>query len=78
MRPGVRPGAPRPRRSSVTGWVVEAGTAEAVAFRLMEKILAAMPEPHHKEEVLKLYAECLATVRGPVAEDLLAALHFED
>jgi hypothetical protein len=37
-----------------------------------------MPSPHKKEEVLKLYAECLATVRGPVAEDLLAALNFED
>ena len=59
-------------------WLIEAGTPEAVAFRLMEKVLAATSEPHRKEELLKLYAECLATVRGPVAEDLLAALNFED
>ncbi len=59
-------------------WVVEAGTPEAVAFRLMEKVLATAPDLHRKEELLKLYAECLATVRGPVAEDLLAALNFED
>ncbi len=59
-------------------WVVEAGTPEAVAFRLLEKVLPLTPPPLNKEEVLKLYAECLATVRGPVAEDLLAALNFED
>ncbi len=59
-------------------WLVEAGTPEAVAFRLFEKILPMTPQPHGKEEVLKLYAECLATVRGPVAEDLLASLNFED
>ncbi len=58
-------------------WVVEAGTPEAVAFRLMERILPTM-ERHGKEEILKLYAECLATVRGPIAEDLLQALNFED
>ncbi len=59
-------------------WVVEAGTPEAVAFRLMEKVLATAPDLYRREELLKLYAECLATVRGPVAEDLLAALNFED
>ena len=53
------------------------GSAEAVAFRLMEKVLAAEPGGYGKEELLKLYAECLATVRGPVAEDLLAALNLE-
>lgn len=58
--------------------MVEAGTPEAVAFRLMEKILAVTPDARRKEELLKLYAECLATVRGPVAEDLLASLNFED
>ncbi len=55
-----------------------AGTPEAVAFRLMEKVLEVHPQPLNKEEVLKLYAECLATVRGPVAQDLLEALNFED
>jgi hypothetical protein len=58
--------------------VVEAGTPEAVAFRLMEKILAAQPGPQDKEGLLRLYAECLATVRGPVAEDLLASLQLEE
>lgn len=58
-------------------WAVEAGTPEAVAYRLMERILPTL-EKQGKEEVLKLYAECLATVRGPVAEDLLNALNFED
>ncbi len=54
------------------------GTPEAVAFRLMEKILEGMPKPTGREELLKLYAECIATVRGPVAEDLLQALNLED
>jgi hypothetical protein len=54
------------------------GTPEAVAFRLMERILEGEPGLTGKEELLKLYAECIATVRGPVAEDLLQALNFED
>ena len=58
-------------------WLIESGTPEAVAFRLMERLLPTLGR-HGKEEVLKLYAECLATVRGPVAEDLLQALNFED
>lgn len=58
--------------------MIEAGTPEAVALRLMERILPTMVGHQGKEEVLKLYAECLATVRGPVAEDLLNALNFED
>ena len=53
------------------------GTPEAVAFRLMEKILEGTPGISGKEELLKLYAECIATVRGPVAEDLLQALNLE-
>ena len=57
---------------------IEAGTPEAVAFRLMQEILSHQPGPHGKEELLRLYAECVATVRGPVAEDLLAALSMED
>ncbi len=57
--------------------VVEAGTPEAVAFRLMEKIMALEPGYHGKEDVLRLYAECLAAVRGPVAQDLLEALNFD-
>ena len=56
---------------------VEAGTPEAVAFRLMEKILEFNSGLTGKEELLKLYAECVATVRGPVAEDLLHALSLE-
>ncbi|WP_158745100.1 hypothetical protein [Acidisphaera sp. L21] len=56
---------------------VEAGTAESVAFRLMEKVLETNPGLTGKEELLKLYAECVATVRGPVAEDLLQALSLE-
>ncbi len=56
---------------------LEAGTPEAVAYRLMELILPSLAK-RGKEEVLKLYAECLATVRGPVAEDLMNALNFED
>ena len=58
--------------------VVESGSPEAVAFRLMEKVLSVQPELHRKEELLKLYAECLAAVRGPVAQDLLDALNFEE
>ncbi len=53
------------------------GTPEAVAFRLMTKILEGAPHVTGKEELLKLYAECIATVRGPVAEDLLDALNLE-
>ncbi len=75
--PPAGPPAPLPRRSSVPDWVVEAGTPEAVAYRLMERILPTLGK-QGKEEVLKLYAECLATVRGPVAEDILNALNFED
>lgn len=56
---------------------LEAGTPEAVAFRLMEKVMEANPGYTGKEELLKLYAECIATVRGPVAEDLLQALSLE-
>ncbi len=63
--------------SPATSLVVESGTAEAVAFRLMEKVLEGNPALAGKEELLKLYAECIATVRGPVAEDLLQALSLE-
>ncbi len=59
------------------GLLLEAGTPEAVAFRLMEKILESNRGLTGKEELLKLYAECVATVRGPVAEDLLQALSLE-
>jgi hypothetical protein len=62
----------------MTDLIVQSGTPEAVAYQLMEKILAANPGLRGKEEVLKLYAECIATVRGPVAEDLMAALALED
>ena len=60
-----------------TGLFVDSGTPESVAFRLMEKVLETAPGPTGKEELLKLYAECIATVRGPVAEDLLHALSLE-
>ena len=63
--------------SPAAGLLLEAGTAEAVAFRLMEKVLETNPGLTGKEELLKLYAECVATVRGPVAEDLLQALSLE-
>ncbi len=63
--------------SPASGLLLEAGTPEAVAFRLMEKILNFNPGLTGKEELLKLYAECIATVRGPVAEDLLHALSLE-
>jgi len=56
----------------------EAGTPEAVALRLMEKVLELNPGTRRKEDLLKLYQECFAAVRGPVAEELLAALNFED
>jgi hypothetical protein len=62
----------------MTDVIIQAGTPEAVAFQLMEKILASNPALNRREEVLRLYAECLATVRGPVAEDLLAALSLEE
>ena len=68
---------PPARHSDMPDLIVESGTAEAVAFRLMEKVLALHPELNRREELLKLYAECLATVRGPVAQDLLEALNFE-
>ncbi len=57
---------------------IEAGTPEAVAFRLMEKVLELNPGLRRKEDLLKLYQDCAAAVRGPVAEELLAALNFED
>jgi hypothetical protein len=63
---------------AVADVIIQAGTPEAVAFQLMEKVLASNPALNRREEILRLYAECLATVRGPVAEDLLAALSFED
>jgi hypothetical protein len=56
---------------------IEAGTPEAVAFRLMQMILQYNGGEHTKEELLKLYQDCAAAVRGPVAEDLLAALSLE-
>jgi hypothetical protein len=62
----------------MTDVIIQAGTPEAVAFQLMEKILASNPALNRREEVLRLYAECLATVRGPVAEDLIAALSLEE
>ncbi len=58
--------------------MIEAGTPEAVAFRLMEKVLELNPGMRRKEDLLKLYQECSAAVRGPVAEELLAALNFDD
>jgi hypothetical protein len=58
---------------------IEAGTPEAVAFRLLEKVLALNPgHSQTKEDLLKLYQDCFAAVRGPVAEDLLASLSLED
>lgn len=54
------------------------GTPEAVAFRLMKLILDATDGKQGKEELLKLYAECIATVRGPIAEDLLQALNLDE
>ena len=58
--------------------LIEAGTPEAVAFRLMEKVLEHNRGLLRKEELLKLYQDCFAAVRGPVAEDLLAALSLEE
>ena len=58
--------------------LIEAGTPEAVAFRLMETVLRHAGGHSSKEELLKLYQDCHAAVRGPVAEDLLAALSLED
>ncbi len=57
---------------------IEAGSPEAVAYRLMEKVLELNPGLRRKEDLLKLYQECAAAVRGPVAEELLAALNFDD
>ena len=54
------------------------GTPEAVALRLMEKILEGDPGITGKEALLSLYAECIATVRGPAAEDLLHALNLDE
>ena len=62
----------------MSSYNVEAGTAEAVAFRLMEKVMSLEHASYGREQVLRLYAECLATVRGPVAQDLLEALNFEE
>ncbi len=75
-----RSGLPRSRSDGavMTDVIIQAGTPEAVAFQLMEKILASNPALNRREEVLRLYAECLATVRGPVAEDLIAALSLEE
>ena len=56
---------------------IEAGTPEAVAFRLMQLILQHNGGDHSREGLLKLYQDCVATVRGPVAEDLMAALALE-
>ncbi len=57
----------------------EPGTPEAVAFQLLELIIKHNPgDPYGKEELLTLYAECLVTVRGPGAEDLLAALGMDE
>ena len=56
---------------------IEAGTPEAVAFRLMQMILQYNGGEHTKEELLKLYQDCFAAVRGPIAEDLMAALNME-
>lgn len=55
----------------------ESGTPEAVAFRLMQMVLEHNSGSHTKEELLKLYQDCFAAVRGPVAEDLLAALNLD-
>jgi hypothetical protein len=57
---------------------IEAGSPEAVAFRLMQTVLHHNGGSYSKEELLKLYQECAAAVRGPVAEDLLAALSLEE
>lgn len=58
--------------------MIEAGTPEAVAFRLLEKVMSLNPRDFRsKEDLLRLYQDCHAAVRGPVAEDLLAALSLE-
>jgi hypothetical protein len=62
----------------VTEINIEAGTPEAVAFRLMQMVLQYNGGEHTKEELLRLYQDCHAAVRGPVAEDLLAALSLEE
>lgn len=57
----------------------EAGSPEAVALRLLKMIVEHNPgERYSREALLALYQECLFTVRGPVAEDLMAALGMED
>ena len=58
---------------------IESGTPEAVALRLMQVVLHHDKSAHgKKEELLKLYQECLGAVRGPVSEDLMSALTFEE
>lgn len=61
------------------GEAVESGTPEAVAFRLLQTIVQHNPDAKYgREELLALYQECLFAVRGPVAEDLMAALGMEE
>ena len=55
----------------------ESGTPEAVALRLMHIVLQHNGGDYSKEELLKLYQDCIAAVRGPTAEDLMAALSLE-
>ena len=61
----------------MTEITIEAGTPEAVAFRLMQMVLQHAGGSHSREELLKLYQDCFAAVRGPIAEDLMAALNLE-
>lgn len=58
--------------------LIPSGTAEAVAFGLMQVILQTNPSIRGREEILKLYQDCAAAVRGPASDDLLAALGMED
>ncbi len=58
--------------------LIQSGSSEAVAFALLQVILQHNPGLTGKEEILKLYQDCAAAVRGPQAEDLLAALGMED
>ncbi len=57
---------------------IEAGTPEAVAFRLMQMVLQYNGGEHTKEELLSLYQDCVSAVRGPIPEDLMAALSLEE
>ena len=57
----------------------EPGTPEATALQLLKLIIEHNPGGSYgKEALLALYAECLATVRGPGSEDLLAALGMDE